>query len=121
MRPVPDGGGFDLDALLAPFKPGAKDLTGQTLSGCVVEKLLGRGAMGEVWLARRASDGAPAVVKRIDPVLASDPMLRARLQREWSSLAWPAGGSCRSRPRGWRATWRWGWPPCTARGSSTAT
>ncbi len=87
MVPVPDGGGFDLDALLAPFKPGAKDLTGQTLSGCVVEKLLGRGAMGEVWLARRARDGAPAVVKRIDPVLASDPMLRARLQREWSSLA----------------------------------
>jgi serine/threonine protein kinase len=87
MGPVPDGGGFDLDALLAPFKPGAKDLTGQTLSGCVVEKLLGRGAMGEVWLARRASDGSQVVVKRIDPVLASDPILRARLQREWSSLA----------------------------------
>ncbi len=84
---MPDGGGFDLDALLAPFKPGAKDLTGQTLSGCVVERLLGRGAMGEVWQARRASDGAPVVVKRIDPVLASDPTLRARLQREWSSLA----------------------------------
>lgn len=80
-----EGGGFDLQSLLQPFR--AQEVIGKVLSGCKVEKLLGKGAMGEAYLARREADGAPVVVKRIEPSLAADPALKARLQREWQALA----------------------------------
>jgi predicted Ser/Thr protein kinase len=76
-------GQFRLEDLLRPFQ--AQDLAGKTLSGCVVERLLGRGGMGSVWLAR-GPDGAQVVVKVLDPALARDEALRARFRREWEAL-----------------------------------
>jgi pSer/pThr/pTyr-binding forkhead associated (FHA) protein len=59
---------------------------GQTLSGCVIEGLLGRGGMGAAYLARRTSDGAAVVVKLLAPASAGDPKLVARLRREADAL-----------------------------------
>lgn len=67
--------------------PVERDLVGQTLSGCRVDRLLGRGGMGAVYLAHRLRDGRAVVVKVLAPELAADPLLRARFQREWVALA----------------------------------
>ncbi|MBX3471575.1 MAG: protein kinase, partial [Planctomycetes bacterium] len=84
-------GGFDLDALLRPVRAQRADPTGQVLSGCRLERVLGRGAMGEAWLARREADGQPVVVKLLDPVALADAERRARARREWATL-------CKVRP-----------------------
>ncbi|MCO5167452.1 MAG: protein kinase [Planctomycetes bacterium] len=59
---------------------------GDVIAGCVVERLLGRGAMGSAHLARRAADGRPVVVKVLAAELAQDAELRARFVREWQAL-----------------------------------
>ncbi|RMG11738.1 MAG: FHA domain-containing protein [Planctomycetota bacterium] len=60
---------------------------GTIYSGLVVEQLLGKGGMGSVYLARRAEDGEPFVVKVLAPHLAHRADLRARFQREAEVLA----------------------------------
>ncbi len=58
---------------------------GQTLSHYLVEKRLGAGGMGEVFLARDLALGRPAALKVIASSLAGD--LRARLLREAEACA----------------------------------
>jgi protein kinase-like protein/type III secretion system (T3SS) inner membrane Yop/YscD-like protein len=75
---------FSLADLGIPLE---RDLIGEALSGCRIERLLGRGGMGAVYLARREADGAAVCVKVLAPEVASDPGLRDRFEREWSALA----------------------------------
>ncbi len=56
---------------------------GAVLSGCTLERCLGRGGMGAAYLARRA-DGLAVVVKLL--ASAGDANLRARLRREAAAL-----------------------------------
>ncbi|MCW8137514.1 MAG: hypothetical protein KIT58_01265 [Planctomycetota bacterium] len=66
--------------------------------------MLGRGAMGEAWLARRAADGQP-VVAVADPAALADAERRARPARvghacssrtSWRSSAWTSSTSART-------------------------
>ena len=77
------GGQLSLEDL--GFGGGGDDLIGSSLSRVRVERRLGRGGMGEVYLGQ-ASMG-PRVIKVLAPEIASDPHLRARFQREWAALA----------------------------------
>src|SRR5262245_14655814 len=52
-----------------------------------VQRLLGRGGMGAVYLARQVELDRPAVVKVIAPELARDPVLVERLKREARAAA----------------------------------
>ncbi|HBP22693.1 MAG TPA: hypothetical protein DEA08_33550 [Planctomycetes bacterium] len=74
---------FSLEDLGIPVE---RDLVGAVLSGCAVERLLGKGGMGAVYLARRPS-GEQVVVKVLAPELANKPLLLARFSREWAALA----------------------------------
>lgn len=53
---------------------------------CRVERLLGRGTGGSVYLATRP-DGEAVVLKLLAPGLARDPQARARFLREWEALS----------------------------------
>ena len=55
---------------------------GLRVSGCVLERQLGQGGMGTVWLARRQETGEPVVVKFLSTWHAQDPAWRARFARE---------------------------------------
>src|SRR5579871_1354688 len=55
---------------------------GKVFSGCLVEKKLGQGGMGSVYLARRESDGQQVVVKFLAAEQAQNPSWRARFLRE---------------------------------------
>lgn len=59
-------------------------LVGQVLSGYRVERLLGRGGMGSVYLARHAIDGLPVVLKFLEAGF--QPQLAARFRREGEVL-----------------------------------
>ncbi len=63
----------------------ARDLLGQVIAGCRLERPLGAGAMGEVYLARGLADGRPVVVKFLVSAL-EDPNLAARFRREGEAL-----------------------------------
>ena len=58
----------------------ARDLTGVTLGDFQVEKLLGRGGMGEVYLATQLSLNRPVALKVLRPNLASNPTYLGRLR-----------------------------------------
>ncbi|MBX3471079.1 MAG: protein kinase, partial [Planctomycetes bacterium] len=60
-------------------------LVGRTVAGCRVERPLGRGGMGAVYLARDAA-GAQVVVKVLAPEVAHDPAVRRRFAREGDAL-----------------------------------
>jgi len=59
---------------------------GSLFAGCRVERLLGRGTGGSVYLATRAG-GEAVVLKLLAPGLARDPQARARFLREWEALS----------------------------------
>ena len=59
---------------------------GSVFAGCRVERLLGRGTGGSVYLARRPG-GEAVVLKLLAPGLARDPEARARFLREWEALS----------------------------------
>jgi serine/threonine-protein kinase len=63
-----------------------RDLTGRTLADFHVERQLGRGGMGEVYLARQVSLDRPVALKVLKPELASNPTYMARFEAE----AWAA-------------------------------
>ena len=61
------------------------DLSGETLSGYSLLKLLGSGGMGSVYEARGA-DGVVVALKVLSPLLAAEPALRERFRREARAL-----------------------------------
>lgn len=63
-----------------------RDLTGRVLGDFQVERLLGRGGMGEVYLGRQISLDRPVALKILKPEWASDPTYMARFESE----AWAA-------------------------------
>ena len=62
-------------------------LIGQTLGDFVVERLLGRGGMGEVYLARQISLPRNVALKILRPELAGDQQYLRRFEAEAHSLA----------------------------------
>jgi serine/threonine-protein kinase len=70
----------------APAPVATRDLTGRTLADFQVERLLGHGGMGEVYLARQLSLDRPVALKVLRPELLSNPTYMARFESE----AWAA-------------------------------
>jgi serine/threonine-protein kinase len=74
-----------------PRPPGpegtARDLTGRAVGDFRIERLLGRGGMGEVYLARQVSLDRPIALKVLKPEMLANPTYRARLQKEATSAA----------------------------------
>jgi eukaryotic-like serine/threonine-protein kinase len=64
-----------------------RDLTGVTLGDFKIEKLLGRGGMGEVYLATQLSLSRPVALKVLRPNLASNPTYLGRLRSEATAVA----------------------------------
>src|SRR5580700_2683428 len=65
----------------------ARDLTAVTLGDFQVEKLLGRGGMGEVYLATQLSLSRPVALKVLRSVFASNPTYLGRLRTEAMAVA----------------------------------
>lgn len=55
---------------------------GAHISGCLVQRKLGQGGMGTVYLAKRDEDGTPVVMKFLAPEQAKNARWRARFVRE---------------------------------------
>ena len=64
-----------------------RDLTGVTLGDFQIEKLLGRGGMGEVYLATQLSLSRPVALKVLRPNFASNPTYLGRLRTEATAVA----------------------------------
>jgi eukaryotic-like serine/threonine-protein kinase len=64
-----------------------RDLTGVTLGDFKIEKLLGRGGMGEVYLATQLSLSRPVALKVLLSNLASNPTYLSRLRTEATAVA----------------------------------
>jgi eukaryotic-like serine/threonine-protein kinase len=69
-----------------PAMQPVRDLTGTTLGDFHVERLLGRGGMGEVYLATQVSLNRPAALKLLRPDLLANPNYLVRFEAE----AWAA-------------------------------
>src|SRR3972149_604931 len=64
-------------------RPDAADpLLGVVVSGFRIERCLGRGAMGQVYQARRAPSSPPVVIKFLAPECGAQPELLRRFARE---------------------------------------
>lgn len=63
------------------------DPAGRVLGNFVVEREIGRGGMGVVWLARQSSLDRPAVLKKLRRDLSDTPELDERFQREARAAA----------------------------------
>src|SRR5262245_864132 len=63
------------------------DLTGSTVGDFQVERLLGRGGMGEVYLATQVSRNRPVALKVLRPDALSKPGYRERLVSEALAVA----------------------------------
>src|SRR5262245_58677455 len=64
-----------------------RDLTGLVMGDYRIERLLGRGGMGEVYLARQLSLDRPVALKVLKPELTSNPTYLARFEKEALSAA----------------------------------
>ena len=64
-----------------------RDLTGMTLGDFQVERLLGRGGMGEVYLARQISLNRPVALKVLRPDLLTKPTYLSRFEAEATAVA----------------------------------
>src|SRR5215470_16882433 len=63
------------------------DLTGRTLGDFQVERLLGRGGMGEVYLATQISLNRPVALKVLRPDLLTKPTYLSRFEAEATAVA----------------------------------
>jgi serine/threonine-protein kinase len=64
-----------------------RDLTGMTLGDFRIERILGNGGMGEVYLARQLSLDRPVALKVLRPDLLANPTYLARFEKEALSAA----------------------------------
>jgi serine/threonine-protein kinase len=64
-----------------------RDLTGVTLGDFEIERRLGRGGMGEVYLARQISLNRPVALKVLRPDLAAKPTYLTRFESEATAVA----------------------------------
>jgi serine/threonine-protein kinase len=64
-----------------------RDLTGATLGDFHVDRLLGRGGMGEVYLARQVSLNRPVALKVLRPDLLARPQFLSRFEAEATVVA----------------------------------
>src|SRR4051812_24341911 len=85
-QPPPDTG-TAADSLSWDIPPPARDLTGVTLGDFEVERILGRGGMGEVYLARQVSLNRPVAMKVLRPDLLTKPTYLARFEAEATTVA----------------------------------
>jgi serine/threonine-protein kinase len=67
--------------------PPVRDLTGVTLGDFQVERPLGRGGMGEVYLARQISLNRPVALKVLRPDLLTKPTYLSRFEAEATTVA----------------------------------
>src|SRR5215213_5430708 len=65
----------------------ARDLTGKTLGDFQVERMLGRGGMGEVYLARQISLNRPVALKVLRSDMLSNPTYLSRFEAEATAVA----------------------------------
>jgi tRNA A-37 threonylcarbamoyl transferase component Bud32 len=68
-------------------KPLMRDLSGVTLGDFQVERLLGRGGMGEVYLARQISLNRRVALKVLRPDLLTKPVYLSRFEAEATTVA----------------------------------
>lgn len=66
---------------------GADPLVGREIAGYAIESVLGRGAMGVVYLARQLLPDRRVALKLINPALADDDAFRRRFLRESTAAA----------------------------------
>ncbi|WP_426752355.1 serine/threonine-protein kinase [Myxococcus sp. Y35] len=84
VKTGPGSARSDLDGMLEQtFVGGGK----VDLPGFELLEMLGRGGMGEVWLARQQSLGRTVAVKLLPPRLAKDPEFVTRFEKEATALA----------------------------------
>jgi eukaryotic-like serine/threonine-protein kinase len=77
----------DLPPPAAPLTQVGRDLTGKVLGDFLVERFLGRGGMGEVYLARQISLNRSVALKVLRPDLASNPTYLSRFEVEATAVA----------------------------------
>ena len=64
-----------------------RDLTGATLGDFEVKRLLGRGGMGQVYLATQTSLNRPVALKVLHPHYLSNPIYLSRFEAEATAVA----------------------------------
>ncbi len=74
-------------AVAVPVDATAMSRPGIEIPGYTLERLLGRGGMGEVWRAVQQSLGRTVAVKILPPQSAKDPEFVARFEKESAALA----------------------------------
>jgi serine/threonine protein kinase len=82
----PPASGVDETLHWSPDEP-MRDLTGVSLGDFRVERLLGRGGMGEVYLARQVSLNRPVALKVLRPDLLTRPTYLGRFEAEAAAVA----------------------------------
>src|SRR5437879_3662238 len=81
--PITSGG----DTLQWSAGPPPRDLTGAALGDFEVERLIGSGGMGEVYLARQVSLNRPVALKVLHPNLLTRPAFLTRFEAEATAIA----------------------------------
>ena len=82
-----DSSRLDAEAKPARAERPKGDLVGATLGDFTIERLLGRGGMGEVYLARQKSLGRQVALKVLRPDLVANPTTVARFKTEARAAA----------------------------------
>jgi serine/threonine-protein kinase len=86
-KPAPPAVGETLVWESGAEKEATRDLTGKTLGDFQVERMLGRGGMGEVYLARQVSLNRPVALKVLRPDMLTRPTYLSRFEAEATAVA----------------------------------